>query len=317
MTIDEVRKYISKLEPEVILLSAVYVNNKEPLEFKCKCGQIFKKSWSTIQTHKNCLCRSCARKKGWKTKRRENGYEQKLEQEFIEKGFIPLEMVDNTRSKFLCKDIEGYKGYISYANVKKGQHFSIFSLAFNKENLLYNLNNYSKNNKTGAKVISFQEKNRSCDVILQCQCQCGEYFTSTLGDFTTQHHWRCPKCSKSQSKLEILTENELQKFTKNYIKQKRFIDCRNIETNYPMPFDFYLPELNLCIEIDGEQHFKPSRFGNITQEEAIKNFEDRSKKDLQKNDYCLKNGIKLLRISYKSFYRQNKEYKEIIKNLFT
>lgn len=40
-------------------------------------------------------------------------------------------------------------------------------------------------------------------------------------------------------------------------------------------------------------------------------------KDRQKDEYCFKNGINLLRISYKSFYRQNKEYKEIIKNLFT
>ena len=83
-----------------------------------------------------------------------------------------------------------------------------------------------------------------------------------------------------------------------------------------MPFDFYLPELNLCIEVDGEQHFKPSKFSNISEEEANQNLEIRKEKDRQKDEYCLKNGIKLLRISYKSFYRQNKEYKEIIKNLF-
>lgn len=162
-----------------------------------------------------------------------------------------------------------------------------------------------------------KKKNRSCETILFCQCACGEFFSSSLSDFTTQKHWRCSKCSKSQSKLEILTENEIQKYTNNYIKQKRFNDCRNIETNYPMPFDFYLPELNLCIEVDGEQHYKPSKFSNITTKEAIENFKDRQKKDLQKNEFCSKKGIKLLRISYKSFYRQNKEYQEIIKNLFT
>lgn len=317
MTIEEVKQYVNKLEPNVMVLSTKYINNRETLEFKCKCGKIFKKSWTNIQTHKSCLCRSCARKKGWKEKRREANYEQELEKVFIEQGFTPLEKISDTMSKILCKDVNNYKGYINYTNAKKGQHFSIFSLIFNRDNLLYNLNNYAIINKTGAEVIKLKEKGRSFETVLFCKCHCGEYFTSTLCDFTTQKHWRCPKCSKSQSKLEVLTENELRKYTDNYIKQKRFDDCRNIETNYPMPFDFYLPELNLCIEIDGQQHFRPSKFGNTTQEESIKDYENRKKRDLQKNEYCLKKGINLLRISYKSFYRQNKEYKEIIKNLFT
>ena len=300
-----------------MLLRTEYINNKLLLEFKCKCGKIFYKNWSTIRTHNSCLCCSCARKMGWKNKRREPDFGKELQKEFIRNGLIPLEPVNNSRDKILCKDLEGYKGYINYYNVKKGKHFSVFSLKFNRDNLLYNLINYSIINKIGVKIIDFEESGRSCETILFCQCPCGEYFTSNLGDFTTQKYWRCSKCSKSQSKLEILTENEIQKYTDNYIKQKRFDDCRNIKTNYLMPFDFYLPELNLCIEVDGEQHFKPSKFSNISEGEASQNLEARKEKDRQKDEYCLKNGIKLLRISYKSFYRQNKEYQDIIKNLFT
>lgn len=317
MTIEEIRNQVREIEPDIMLLSTEYINNKLPLEFKCKCGKIFYKNWSTIQTHNSCLCRSCARKMGWKNKRREPDFDKELQNEFIRNGFIPLELVNNSRDKILCKDLDGYKGYINYHNAKQGKHFSVFSLKFNRDNLLYNLINYSIINKTGVKIIDFEESERSCETILFCQCPCGEYFTSSLGDFTTQKHWRCSKCSKSQSKLEILTENEIQKYTDNYIKQKRFNDCRNIKTNYLMPFDFYLPKLNLCIEVDGEQHFKPSKFSNISEEEASQNLEARKEKDRQKDEYCLKNGIKLLRISYKSFYRQNKEYQEIIKNLFT
>lgn len=282
MTIEEVKQYVEQIEPEVILLSTTYINNKTALDFRCKCTRPFKKNWTTIQSRKTCLCNSCARKKAWATKRKEKNFEKKLEDVFVEKGFIPLEPVTNVSNKILCKDSQNYKGYINYTNMKNDKHFSIFSLKYNKNNLLYNLNNYSKINNTGATVIDFEEKNRSCETILFCQCACGEFFSSSLSDFTTQKHWRCSKCSKSQSKLEILTENEIQKYTNNYIKQKRFNDCRNIETNYPMPFDFYLPELNLCIEVDGEQHYKPSKFSNITTKEAIENFKDRQKKDLQK-----------------------------------
>lgn len=314
---EEIRNQVREIEPDIMLLSTEYINNKLPLKFKCKCGKIFYKNWSTIQTRNSCLCRSCARKMGWKNKRREPDFDKELQKEFIRNGFTPLESVNNSRDKILCKDLDGYKGYINSHNAKQGKHFSVFSLKFNRENLLYNLINYSIINKTGVKIIDFEESGRSCETILFCQCPCGEYFTSSLGDFTTQKHWRCSKCSKSQSKLEILTENEIQKYTDNYIKQKRFDGCRNIKTNYLMPFDFYLPELNLCIEVDGEQHFKPSKFSNISEGEASQNLESRKEKDRQKDEYCLKNGIKLLRISYKSFYRQNKEYQEIIKNLFT
>jgi len=46
-----------------------------------------------------------------------------------------------------------------------------------------------------------------------------------------------------------------------YIKQKRFEKCRN---KLPLPFDFYLPNENICIEYDGIQHFKPiDYFGGV------------------------------------------------------
>ena len=36
----------------------------------------------------------------------------------------------------------------------------------------------------------------------------------------------------------------------------KFNWCKNPETNKYLPFDFYIPDLNLIIEIDGDQHFE-------------------------------------------------------------
>ena len=36
--------------------------------------------------------------------------------------------------------------------------------------------------------------------------------------------------------------------------QKKFEWCKN-NSNMYLPFDFYLPELNIIIELDGNQHF--------------------------------------------------------------
>lgn len=61
----------------------------------------------------------------------------------------------------------------------------------------------------------------------------------------------------------------------------------------PLPFDFYLPEYNICIEYDGEQHNRSVKhFG------GDKAFYTRIKHDNIKNEYCKNNGISLLRIPY-------------------
>ena len=63
-----------------------------------------------------------------------------------------------------------------------------------------------------------------------------------------------------------------------------------------MQFDFYIPNLNLCIEYDGKQHFEPiNYFGGID------SFNKQIIKDSIKNDFCHKNNIKLMRIPYYEF----------------
>lgn len=58
-------------------------------------------------------------------------------------------------------------------------------------------------------------------------------------------------------------------------------------------FDFYLPDNNIIIEYDGEQHFKPvDYFGG---EEY---FIERQRKDEEKDEYCENKNIHLVRIKY-------------------
>ena len=104
----------------------------------------------------------------------------------------------------------------------------------------------------------------------------------------------CPSCSESRG--ERLVNDILNKHNIEKVREKRFLDCINTlkgQKCLPLPFDFYLPQLNVCIEYDGEQHYMPvSTFGGV---EA---FERQKKRDKIKNQYCKKNGIKLIRIPY-------------------
>ena len=102
------------------------------------------------------------------------------------------------------------------------------------------------------------------------------------------HGQGCPKCKSSHGEKKV--EKWLEEHNIEYNRQKIFNDCRDIK---PLPFDFYLPKLNLCIEYDGEQHFKPSKFFG-----GEKAFKVRQKHDQIKNEYCKNNGISLLRIPY-------------------
>lgn len=103
----------------------------------------------------------------------------------------------------------------------------------------------------------------------------------------------CPKCNNYKGEIEIrnfLIENKIE-----FEEQKRFDDCRNI---LPLPFDFYIPKYNLCIEYDGIQHFQNTNwYGKLTETEMIENFQGYQFRDNIKNEYCEKNGINLLRLN--------------------
>jgi hypothetical protein len=117
-------------------------------------------------------------------------------------------------------------------------------------------------------------------------CEIHGNFTQTPSDHL--QGYGCPICKISKGELTIrkyLIDNEIE-----FIQQHTFIDCID---KARLPFDFYLPKLNSCIEFDGIQHFKPKTlFGG----EA--GLIDRQKKDNIKTNYCKKNEIHLLRISY-------------------
>ena len=106
----------------------------------------------------------------------------------------------------------------------------------------------------------------------------------------------CPKCKLILSRGEKKIISFLTKININFKQQKRFVDCKD---KYTLPFDFYIPEQNACIEYDGEQHF----FGwSFNSKKNYKNNLDKIQyHDQIKNKFCEENRIGLLRIPYYDF----------------
>ena len=111
----------------------------------------------------------------------------------------------------------------------------------------------------------------------------------------------CPVCKTS--KLERETEKWLKHNKIKYEKQKKFSKCRNI---FELPFDFFLPEYNICIECDGKQHnsienyyeFMNGRGSRKSKETLKEEFFNLQNRDLIKNKFCSDNNIYLLRVPY-------------------
>jgi len=108
------------------------------------------------------------------------------------------------------------------------------------------------------------------------------------------------RTSFGERKIKEFLDDNLIK----YEREKKFDTCKNTKC---LPFDFYLPDYNICIEYDGQQHF------NIV---SIYGGEDSLKKikinDNIKNNWCSENNIKLIRIPY---IKKNKIY-TILNELF-
>lgn len=97
----------------------------------------------------------------------------------------------------------------------------------------------------------------------------------------------CKFCS--ESKGEKIIERYLKENNIVYERQKKFEGCFNKNL---LSFDFWLPVLNILIEFDGSQHFKPSwSFGKHKLEYT-------QICDNIKNDFCASINTKLVRISY-------------------
>lgn len=105
---------------------------------------------------------------------------------------------------------------------------------------------------------------------------------------------RCPICEK-KSLGEISIAYYLDNNNIKYEPQKRFDDCKNIK---PLPFDFYIPDINTCIEYDGIQHFEPIDFAGHGSKWAEENFKKTKERDRIKTEYCKSKGIRLIRIPY-------------------
>lgn len=295
---ENVQLYLNSIDDTVELLKIEKdKHRKNKFTLKCRCGEIFQRSQSVI--HRNpyaIICPKCYDK--------ERGV--KFASKFIQKrinviekaGYEILSDINSIRAdnRLSLRTKEGYLCSTNYAEIAKGNKANIFSGKYNKKNLVHNANVFCKNNNINTKVLELVEG----DFIkphIKCQCECGNIYETDIYCFTRKDSpkTRCDSCSIKTSQWCLAVEELLAQNNIAYKKEIRFDDCRDIFT---LPFDYQLEVNNGLIEVDGEQHFTRNNFKKTPIEKEI-SLQITKKHDAIKNDYCRKNNIPLLRVSYK------------------
>lgn len=98
----------------------------------------------------------------------------------------------------------------------------------------------------------------------------------------------CPICQESygeQSVRHYLDERGIL-----YKQEYCFPDCKDRAT---LRFDFYLPDINTCIEFQGKQHYENEPFFD-----GYGGLAGRKRRDEIKRKYCKDKGIRLIEIKY-------------------
>lgn len=122
--------------------------------------------------------------------------------------------------------------------------------------------------------------------------KCNNNYQSSLNSRTNMKSG-CYNCNISKGNKKI--KNLLIKYNITFEDEKRFKDCKD---KYSLPFDFYLPDYNLCIEYQGQQHYYKY---NGRWKDTNKSFNLRKKHDRIKRKFCKKTKKTLIEISYKDF----------------
>jgi len=108
----------------------------------------------------------------------------------------------------------------------------------------------------------------------------------------------CPSCKTSNGEREIM--KILESNNVNYTYQKKFEKCKNIKN---LPFDFYLEDYSICVEFDGEQHYKATEYFG-----GEKTFEKIKIRDKIKEKFCQENNLKLIRIRFDESIQEKMDF---------
>lgn len=282
-----------------------YENSQTIISIICPIHGIFKQLSSNHRQGKDCYKCSIIRRAKKRTKPLEQVKRdlEKIHNLKYDYSLITKENYENVKSKvpIICHELDkdGKEHGVFYQNVNTHHNgcgcpkCKTKKLATERRKPINNLIKDFQlihGNRYDYSLIN-DENYKNCDDKVPIICSDHGVFNQNVSSHL--YGCGCSKCRLSDGIIKII--EWLNKNNILFIQEHKFKDCRDKQL---LPFDFYLPKYNLCIEYDGGQHFYPVCFGGMSWERAIIKFEDRLEKDIIKNKFCFKNSIGLIRIPF-------------------
>jgi len=247
-----------------------YINSKTPLQYKCQHGHEGTMTLGQVLNRTGCpMC----------VKPLKLSFDF-VKSTFTKRGYTMLDVeYKNTQHpiKYICPN--GHSGAISFASFQRGSvcRACTTSMKHTIEEARVAFD------RVGLILLDTEYKNIKTKMMYRCNRQ--HVSATTLSRVLRGQG--CSICKESSG--EKLVASFLTNHNIAFKRQQRFYDCRY---KNPLPFDFFLTDLNILVEYDGIQHFiNCTRFNNSLM--YIQN------NDAIKNQYCFNRGIKLVRICYK------------------
>ena len=278
ITQKEFEKRVGKLGNGNFTVLGKYKNNRTPTLMRHEvCGHEWKVKPNNF--FEGTRCPYCFRINQRLTQKE---FENRVNKKWVGEFTVLGKYLTNRTPVLVKHEKCGYEWKIAPSSLFKKSRCPFCARNAKKDTAFYSkeVENLDKNYKVIGKYKNNKEK------VKMLHLGCGNNFKMSSNNFFKGQ--RCPHCSQSHG--ENFVASFLKEHSIEYEFQKRFKDCKDKRA---LPFDFYIPALNSCIEFDGIQHFEPiDYFGG---EKALKEVQRR---DGIKTKYCKEKGIKLLRIRY-------------------
>lgn len=287
-TFDEVKKNVECAKFKLLTEQTEFVSTKTKLYVECTEGHKTYKNYNDIL--KGTYCKIC---RGRKISKMQSSSYIDVKNEFKKYGYELLEEECNyikstAPLKVICK--QGHISNMILGNVRKGCGcMECYNENRGVASIVPYEDRYNMIKSYGYTLITPKSEYVNGDTSVDIMCENKHIYTTTIHRF--KMGYRCTECQDSKGSRRVKTF--LNKYKIRYITEYRFSDCKFKRT---LPFDFYLPNYNICIEYDGRQHYEIVKaFGGMDA------FIDTKIRDTIKNKYCENNNIKLIRIPYWEF----------------
>ena len=273
LTYEYVKEYVESLG--YTLISEEYKNMHSNLKMICNKGHEIEKSFVSLKSGRGCP--KCSGK--ILTYNEVKSYIESQGYELLSDKYI------NATSKLKLKCSHNHVFEKSWNNFKNhNQRCPIckkkngIDSGFTYEEVKEYIESF------GYKLISKEYKD--CKHYISIECPKHGIWEVTFDNFKNRKS-RCPKCKNSKGEDEVA--RILNKLHIEFKNKYKFPNCRYKRT---LEFDFYLSNMNVVIEYDGEYHYM------VTNRNNNEDFKNQKHRDSIKDEYCKNNNIKLIRIPY-------------------